>query len=68
MMMRWLDALKMNQRVQRTTPDTLESLNYSQSIGGAINSPTWGQGDTSEDVSALYQNTRIDNRYWYDPL
>lgn len=41
-------------------------MKYIQAIGGATESPTLGKGDTIEEVSAVYQNTRFDNRHRYD--
>ena len=39
--MRQLEALELNQGIQRPTPNTLESLKYSQAVGGSVESPNW---------------------------
>ena len=63
-LMRRIEALELN---QKPTPNTLESLKYNQAMNGGIDPTTLGQAESVEEVNALYQNTRFDNRQRYDP-
>ncbi|XXG72246.1 hypothetical protein AAC387_Pa07g1389 [Persea americana] len=61
-LMRRIEALELN---QRPTPNTLESLKYNHAINGGIDPTTLGQAKSVEEVNALYQNTRFDDRQSY---
>ncbi|XXG53381.1 hypothetical protein AAC387_Pa03g1479 [Persea americana] len=64
-LMRRIEALELN---QKPTPNTLESLKYNQAMNGGIDPATLGQAKSVEEVNALYQYTRFDNRQRKQPL
>ncbi|WP_193450537.1 hypothetical protein, partial [Streptomyces plicatus] len=63
-LIRRIETLELNQKL---IPNTLESLKYNQAMNGGIDPTTLGQNESIEEVNALYQNTRFDNRQRYDP-
>lgn len=59
-LMRILEALELNnQNAQKPTPNTLESLKYSQTVSEGIDPATLAQEEIAVKVNALYQNTHF---------